>query len=715
MMQTLQIWDRTDRPDQVFDLSGWQAATALYDFGVELRLHRGAARVRLHHHPVDGPARVLAELGPPEDGRPGSTYTPPLVLADHSGHIRPELVEQSADAEFDLRFISGAPTVRPHPGLCLLTLLPEGGLALCPPGADGNAPPAVRLEIPRGTGFGAGLWHLAFGPGLDAGVEHVCLQTAGAALGPAALDRMQAMLRYLRPGVHLAAPGLTRGAEGWICLSLADLARCGLPWPGLDRDPALISEQLAAALGPPIAPASLPAAPTPMPDLAPPRPEWPADALPGLLLQLRDRGAAALAAAHAAAVTADLQAGATDRAAGRLDRMETLLGGAERVFDALAAPPLSPVRPRGPLARWRLRRRLQGQMARMTAAGQGLDAALCGLAGPLAWAGRCQDGAGQSRTGQSGTGQSGTGVNLPAADRVLLGLQRQAALAAARMAQALAAEADARERALHIRGLGNPDRVRADLERPNRLALSALRNVHAGRRCVIVGNGPSLRIADLDRLRGEITFGSNKIFLAYDQTGWRPTYYSVEDHLVLRNCQAEIAALQGSFKIFPAQMRDFGHHAADTLFVPLLPPLSFAQPLSDPDFPGFSTDLAHGIRWGSTVVYSQIQMAVHMGCTEIVLIGLDHRYDLPDRKLGRVYVDAGERNHFHPDYRQPGELWHQPNLDVLEVSYTRAREVCAARGIAIRNASRDSALTVFDRVDFDTLFPPAPTADGAAP
>lgn len=250
----------------------------------------------------------------------------------------------------------------------------------------------------------------------------------------------------------------------------------------------------------------------------------------------------------------------------------------------------------------------------------------------------------------------------------------------------------------------DPARVQADQDRANRVMLSLLRNRHAGQRAVIVGNGPSLKIPDLDRLRGEITFASNKIYLAYGDTDWRPTYYSVEDHLVLLNNRDAIAALKDSFKIFPANMRDFGYHEADTVFAPFLPPKSFEEPLSDPDFPEFSTDLSHGICWGSTIVYSQIQMAVHMGCTEIVLIGIDHSYALPSVKQGNYYLHEGEKNHFHPEYRSPGEKWHQPNLEVLEVSYARARDICAARGINVVNASRKTALDVFERADFDKLF-----------
>ena len=231
---------------------------------------------------------------------------------------------------------------------------------------------------------------------------------------------------------------------------------------------------------------------------------------------------------------------------------------------------------------------------------------------------------------------------------------------------------------------------------------------------MIVGNGPSLTVTDLDRLRGEVTFASNKIYLAYPDTSWRPTYYSVEDHLVLQNNWSTIKELQGSLKLFPANTRDYGYHAADTVFAPFLPPRSFVDPLSDPEFPAFSNDLVHGISWGSTIVYSQIQMAVFMGCTEIVLIGLDHSYQLPDTKNGNTYRHAGEQNHFHPDYRAPGEVWHQPNLDVLEVSYARARQICNERGIRIVNASRSSKLEVFDRVDFDREFPAEDSLKGAA-
>jgi hypothetical protein len=239
--------------------------------------------------------------------------------------------------------------------------------------------------------------------------------------------------------------------------------------------------------------------------------------------------------------------------------------------------------------------------------------------------------------------------------------------------------------------------------------IARLKNCHQGRRAVIIGNGPSLRVSDLDRLQDEITFASNKIYLAYGETAWRPRYYSVEDSLVMQNNLEAIRAVQGSTGIFPDTMRALGYDDPGALFPRLLPPASYEAPLQDPGFPAFSSDLCQGIAWGSTIVYSQIQMAAFMGCSAIILLGIDHSYRLPSVKQGNAYLHEGEQNHFHPDYRTAGEKWHQPNLDVLEVSYARARDACAARGIPVLNASRRTSLDVFERADFDSLFP-APEA-----
>lgn len=55
--------------------------------------------------------------------------------------------------------------------------------------------------------------------------------------------------------------------------------------------------------------------------------------------------------------------------------------------------------------------------------------------------------------------------------------------------------------------------------------LKKFKNIHKGQRCFIIGTGPSLTVEDLELLKDEICFGSNRIFEIYPRTSWRPTYY----------------------------------------------------------------------------------------------------------------------------------------------------------------------------------------------
>src|SRR6476659_3558999 len=76
--------------------------------------------------------------------------------------------------------------------------------------------------------------------------------------------------------------------------------------------------------------------------------------------------------------------------------------------------------------------------------------------------------------------------------------------------------------------------------------LRAFRNIHAGRRCFILGNGPSLNRTDLSLLKDEFTFCSNRFYLMLDRPelrGFRPTYYVCSNDLVVEQCAPDIERL----------------------------------------------------------------------------------------------------------------------------------------------------------------------------
>ncbi len=56
-----------------------------------------------------------------------------------------------------------------------------------------------------------------------------------------------------------------------------------------------------------------------------------------------------------------------------------------------------------------------------------------------------------------------------------------------------------------------------------------MRNRYLGKRCFILGNGPSLKKMNLDCLKDEITIGSNGIYRFFKEMGFATNFLLFED------------------------------------------------------------------------------------------------------------------------------------------------------------------------------------------
>jgi len=245
--------------------------------------------------------------------------------------------------------------------------------------------------------------------------------------------------------------------------------------------------------------------------------------------------------------------------------------------------------------------------------------------------------------------------------------------------------------------------------------LRELRRRYKGkRRCFIIGNGPSLNHTDLTKLRDEVVFGVNGLFLKFDEMGFHPTFYVVEDHLVAEDRAAAINAIDGPLKLFPFNLAYCLDEGPNTLFFNHRPRPSLER------FE-FSTDASRITYTGCTVTYTCMQLAFYLGFAEIYLVGVDASYEIP-KTLERtdhygvsvLDMPGDDPNHFHPDYFGKGYRWHDPQVDKMIAAYEEARRVTEARGVKIRNATIGGKLEVFERVAYESLFRPAVGA-GAAP
>jgi hypothetical protein len=238
----------------------------------------------------------------------------------------------------------------------------------------------------------------------------------------------------------------------------------------------------------------------------------------------------------------------------------------------------------------------------------------------------------------------------------------------------------------------------------NAKRLADLKSIHKGQRAFVIGNGPSLKISDLSRLKNEITFASNKIFLAFEETDWRPTYYSVYDLLVAQNNNNEISCLNLT-KLFGSRLKNFFPKEQDIIYID---DLRNPGEANDPQL-RFSKNILYGAYGGWSVIYMQIQLAFYMGISELYLIGVDFSFSVPKPSGEKtshgeeILIHSGEHNHFHPDYRKPGEKWSVPRLDFQYKAFQCAKDAFESEGRLIKNASRQTKLDVFPLVDFDSI------------
>ena len=232
--------------------------------------------------------------------------------------------------------------------------------------------------------------------------------------------------------------------------------------------------------------------------------------------------------------------------------------------------------------------------------------------------------------------------------------------------------------------------------------LRRYKNRHLGQRAFVIGMGPSLRVEDLDRLKGEVTFACNKCYLAFDETSWRPSYYCVEDTLVFENNLERIQTLEGFPQFYPMSARNLFPSDHDGIFFPL------RYSSHDHGAEEFSFNPLERIFGGFTVTYILMQLAAYMGVRQIYLVGMDYTFILPKETVGvneqfSGYVSEGEQNHFHPEYRKKGETWVEPNLENQFTSFETAKRVASSKGIEIINATRGGNLEVFPRQDLDEV------------
>lgn len=237
-----------------------------------------------------------------------------------------------------------------------------------------------------------------------------------------------------------------------------------------------------------------------------------------------------------------------------------------------------------------------------------------------------------------------------------------------------------------------------------------LQNTKHGKMCFVIGNGPSLTAKDLDVLSNHKVdcFAANRIYLMYEKTKWRPTYYMCQDRQLLQalkdyyeNCEENVMLGYQAKAEYGIDVPKACYYLCDnrdcTRQVTRL---------------GFSSDASKCVVDGGSVTYSAIQMAVYMGYTQIYLLGVDHSFSHTLDKNRRVIEHKDVKKDYFDDrykdafakFEEKGKVYAAPDKNMMDLAFKAAKEYCEAHNITIKNATRGGKLEIFERVDFDSLF-----------
>ena len=227
-------------------------------------------------------------------------------------------------------------------------------------------------------------------------------------------------------------------------------------------------------------------------------------------------------------------------------------------------------------------------------------------------------------------------------------------------------------------------------------------NIYKGKKAFVIGNGPSLAAADLEKIKenGYICFASNNIYKIYEQTDWRPDVYVCYSSLIFSQNAEEIMRNQCCKSFFHVKFKKTANNMAQSS-----KDIYYLNYFVKDNITTFSEDCSY-IYSGGGVTFVLLKIAYYMGIREVYLIGCDHNFNSFADKMKLTAIESDEttnQDYFNNEYMKKGENINVCNLEKAERGLEASKAYFESHGGHIYNATRGGKLEVFDRIDIDSL------------
>jgi len=214
------------------------------------------------------------------------------------------------------------------------------------------------------------------------------------------------------------------------------------------------------------------------------------------------------------------------------------------------------------------------------------------------------------------------------------------------------------------------------------------RDSWSGKRCIILGGGPSLIGFDFNKLSGELTIGINKSFASFPvlvNYSMDPQFY---DMVSFPNNDPVNQFTYIKWKSFSG-IKVFLNRHSDSKF-------SGVYTVNSVGTKSISVDPAIGIFPGRNSGFGAIMLAIAFGCKKIGLLGYDMAVDM-----------VRERTHYHEGYRHLKRklikevlLSNQRKLNKFKEEFEEFAPLISNFGVEVVNLNPNSGLNCFQKVPF---------------
>jgi hypothetical protein len=221
--------------------------------------------------------------------------------------------------------------------------------------------------------------------------------------------------------------------------------------------------------------------------------------------------------------------------------------------------------------------------------------------------------------------------------------------------------------------------------------LLKLHNKHIGKTAFLIGNGPSVRIEDLEKLQSTVSFCCNRFYLAYENMKFRPENTVSCDKQMLENFGQEMRDKTEGDIFFATENKPALNGDFYWLRLKHLKPHEL-----------FKESILNRVTSGGGALIVAMQLGFFMGITKYFLYGVDHsfKFELNKEERDPFKKATGEGNHFIKGYRS-GKPWCPPNTQQIEESFILCDKFMRERSGWVKNATRGGKLEVLERMDFD--------------